>query len=213
VAPSGLVPSAGGRPEPAAALTTDRTDIPEDTMPSSRREPAEPAAVERFRPGGVLHAVASGLLELALALVLLGLSQLAGEANGDVAASLVAAAVLWAVLGVYSLATGALRARVWEAELDDEAVVLHGAAGMRRWRYAELSAVEIGGGRTRLVTRDGRTRRVRGVRGGEQGRRFRARVLARATTAARGPAGADRLPGAGPDGGGGHGPGEPAPGT
>jgi len=154
-------------------------------MPPSRPVIRDAAQDEWFRPGGVVHAAASGLLEAALALALLGCSQLAGDANPGVAASLLAAAVLWAVLGVYSLAVGALRARVWEARLDRDGVVVRGLTGSRRWRYEELSAVEIGGGRTRLVARDGRVRRVRGVRGAAQGRRFRARVLERATAAAR----------------------------
>jgi len=164
--------------------------------------------------------VASGLLEAALALVLFGCSQLAGDANPGVAASLAAAALLWAALSVYSLAVAALRARVWEAQLDRDGVVARGLTGTRRWRYDELSAVEIGGGRTRLVARDGRTRRVRGVRGAGQGGRFRGRVLERATEAAGrgsapaappGPdgapdrAGTGRLPGGGADGGGGDG--------
>jgi len=183
-------------------------------MPPSRPPARDTAEVERFRPGGVVHALASGLLEAALALVLFGCSQLAGDANPGLAASLVVAAVLWAALSLYSLAVGALRARVWGATLDGDGVVVRGLAGARRWRYEELSAVEIGGGRTRLVARDGRTRRVRGVRGPGQGRRFRARVLDRATQAARrgsapaapGPAGAGRLPGGGPDGAGGPAP-------
>jgi hypothetical protein len=178
--------------------------------------------VERFRPGGVAHAVASGLLEAALALLLLGLAQLAGDADPGVAATLVAAALLWLVLGAYSLAVGTLRARVWEVWLDAHGVAVRGLFGTRRWRYDELSAVEVGGGRARLVARNGHTRRVRGVRGAEQGRRFRARVLARATEAAGaapavardagagpdgvpGTAGTGRLPAGGPDGGGGSG--------
>jgi hypothetical protein len=141
--------------------------------------------VERFQPGGVLHALSSGLLEAALASVLLGLS-LEAEREGA-AASLAAAAVLWAVLALYSLAVAGLRARVWAAELDRDGVVLRRLGEVRRWRYDELSAVEIGRGRTRLVDRDGRAHRVRGVRGTGQARRFRARVLARATAAAGGP--------------------------
>ena len=91
--------------------------------------------------------------------------------------------LLWAVLAVYSLAVALLRARVYAAELDDEAVVLHGPGGARRYRYDELSAVQVSRGRTRLVARDGRVRKVRGVRGAAQGNRFRARVLARAKAA------------------------------
>ena len=75
------------------------------------------------------------------------------------------------------------RARVLAAELDDEAVVLHGLGGARRYRYEELSAVEVSGRRTRLVARDGSVRMVRGVRGAARGNRFRARVLARAKAA------------------------------
>jgi hypothetical protein len=176
-------------------------------MPASRRPDRGPSGAERFRPGGVLHAVVSGLSEAALALVLLGCSQLAGDGNPGVAAALSAAAALWAVLAGYSLATGALRARVWEAAVDGEGVVVRGLAGARRWRFDELSAVEVGGGRTRLVARDGRTRRVRAVRGVEQGRRFRASVLARASEAVRpapgrpgpAPASPGRLPAGAPD--------------
>jgi hypothetical protein len=157
--------------------------------PTEGRQAADPAPghqVETFRPGGVTHALISGLLEAALASVLLGLSLRAGGREGT-AASLAAAALLWAVLAVYSLAVAALRARVWAAELDDDGVVLHRLGGRRRWRYGQLSAVEIGRGRTRLVDRDARAHRVRAVRGAAQAHRFRARVLARATTAA-GPA-------------------------
>jgi hypothetical protein len=140
---------------------------------------------ERFRPGGVLHALASGLLELALAAVLLGVSLLLQDSSGGITTALAVAALLWAVLAVYSLLTALLRARVLAAELDEEAVVLHGIGGTRRYRYGDLSAVEVSRGRTRLVRRDGRSHSVRGVRGLEQGNRFRARVLARATEAAR----------------------------
>ncbi len=146
----------------------------------SRRAPA-PAVTERFQPGGVLHALVSGLLELALAAVLLAVSLLVGDSSGAAATSLAAAAALWAVLGVYSLVTALLRARVHAAELEDEAVVLHGLGGSRRLRYDELSAVEVSRNRTRLVARSGRGYAVRGVRGRAQGNRFRTRVLARAT--------------------------------
>ncbi len=156
-----------------------------------RQEAAGAAVTERFKPGGVLHALVSGLLELALAAVLLAGSLLAGDGNAGVATSLEVAAVLWAVLGLYGLVTALLRARVLEAELDEEAVVLHGISGARRFRYDELSAVEVSRGRTRLVGRDGRLHTVRGVRGPAQGNRFRARVLARATEAAE-RAGVDR---------------------
>jgi hypothetical protein len=145
---------------------------------------------ERFQPGGVTHALVSGLLEAALASVLLGCSLLAADSSPGAATSLSVAALLWAVLAVYSLAVALLRARVFAAELDGEAVVLHGLGGQHRYRYGELSAVEVSRGRTRLVARDGRVRKVRGVRGAAQGNRFRARVLARATEAA---VGADRL--------------------
>jgi hypothetical protein len=154
---------------------------------------------ERFRPGGVTHALVSGLVEAALALLLLGGSLLAADRSAGAATSLAVASLLWAVLAAYSLAVALLRARVFAAELDDEAVVLHGLGGASRHPYQELSAVEVSRGRTRLVARDGRVRAVRGVRGAVQGNRFRARVLARATEAAEGsgpsPPGAARLPG------------------
>jgi len=139
---------------------------------------------ERFQPGGATHALVSGLLEAALATVLLGGSLLAAGSSSGAAASLAAASLLWAVLAVYSLVVAWLRARVLAAELDDEAVVLHGPGGARRFRYEELSAVEVSGRRTRLLARDGRVVVVRGVRGAAQGNRFRARVLARARAAA-----------------------------
>jgi hypothetical protein len=145
---------------------------------------------ERFQPGGVTHALVSGLVELALASALLAGSQLAAGSSSGAAASLSAASLLWAILGVASLAVAWLRARVLAAELDDEAVTLHGVGGSRRYRYEELSAVEVSRRRTRLVARDGTARVVRGVRGAAQGNRFRARVLARARTAA----GVDSLP-------------------
>jgi hypothetical protein len=135
---------------------------------------------ERFQPGGVTHALVSGLVELALASALLAGAQLAADSSSGAAASLSAASLLWAVLGVVSLAVAWLRARVLAAELDDEAVTLHGPGGTSRYRYEELSAVEVSRRRTRLVARDGRVRVVRGVRGAAQGNRFRARVLARA---------------------------------
>jgi hypothetical protein len=138
---------------------------------------------ERFQPGGVTHALVSGLLELALASALLAGSQAVSSSSEGAAASLSAASLLWAVLAVVSLAVAWLRARVLAAELDDEAVMLHGLGGTRRYRYADLSAVEVSGRRTRLVARDGTTRVVRGVRGPAQGNRFRARVLARAKAA------------------------------
>ncbi|HEX9342814.1 MAG TPA: hypothetical protein VF995_04265 [Actinomycetota bacterium] len=156
-------------------------------MPEPEMKAAEAAApaVERFQPGGVAQALVGGLLELALAAILLAASLEAGRRSQSAAAtSLAVAAALWAALSLFSLATSALRAKVLAAELDDEAVVLHGLGGARRYRYDELSAVEVSRARTRLVARDGRTRPVRGVRGASQGRRFRTRVLARATEAA-----------------------------
>jgi hypothetical protein len=138
---------------------------------------------ERFQPGGVLHALVSGLIELALAAVLLAGSLLAGDSSDTAATFLAAAAALWAVLGLWSLLTALLRARVHAAELDAEAVVLHGIGGARRLRYDELSAVEVSRSRTRVVARNGQAYTVRGVRGRAQGNRFRARVLARATEA------------------------------
>jgi hypothetical protein len=138
---------------------------------------------ERFQPGGVTHALVSGLLELALASALLAGSQAISSSSEAAAASLSVASLLWAVLAVVSLVVAWLRARVLAAELDDEAVVLHGLGGARRYRYADLSAVEVSGRRTRLVARDGTTRVVRGVRGPAQGNRFRARVLANAKAA------------------------------
>jgi hypothetical protein len=138
---------------------------------------------ERFQPGGVTHALVSGLVELALASALLAGSLLASESSPGAAASLSAASLLWAVLGLVSLAVAWLRARVLAAELDDEAVVLHGLGRHRRSRSDQLAAVEVSGRRTRLVARDGTARVVRGVRGAAQGNRFRARVLARAKAA------------------------------
>jgi hypothetical protein len=136
---------------------------------------------ERFQPGGVTHALVSGLVQAALAAALLAGSLLAADTSPGAAASLAAASLLWAILAVVSLVAAWLRARVLAAELEDQAVVLHGPAGARRYRYDELAAVEVSGRRTRLVARDGRARVVRGVRGAAQGNRFRARVLARAT--------------------------------
>jgi hypothetical protein len=138
---------------------------------------------ERFQPGGVTHALVSGLVEMALASALLAGSLLASESSPGAAASLSVASLLWAVLAVVSLAVAWLRARVLAAELDDEGVVLHGLGRAHRYRYDELSAVEVSGRRTRLVARDGAARVVRGVRGAAQGNRFRTRVLARATAA------------------------------
>ena len=84
---------------------------------------------ERFQPGGVTHALVSGLLELALASALLAGSLAVSESSQGAAASLAVASLLWAVLAVVSLAVAWLRARVLAAELDDEAVVLHGLGG------------------------------------------------------------------------------------
>ena len=138
---------------------------------------------ERFQPGGVTHALVSGLVELALASALLAGSLAVSESSPGAATSLSVASLVWAVLAVVSLVVAWLRARVLAAELDDEAVTLHGLGGARRYRYDELSAVEVSGRRTRLVARDGGARVVRGVRGPAQGNRFRARVLARAKAA------------------------------
>jgi hypothetical protein len=134
---------------------------------------------ERFRPGGVLHATLSGLIELALASVCLGVALELGERSAQAETSLIVAAVLWTVLAIWSLTTAARRALTDEAVLDADGVTLADLRGRHRLAWDELS-----GGRTRLVTRDGRRRRVRGVRGAAQGRRFRARVLARAEAAA-----------------------------
>jgi hypothetical protein len=156
---------------------------------------------ERFQPGGVTHALVSGLVEAALAAALFGGSLLASGSSPGAAASLSVAGLLWAVLAAFSLVVAWLRSRVLAAELDDEAVVLHGLGGARRYRYDELSAVEISRRRTRLVARDGRVKVVRGVRGTAQGNRFRARVLARAKAAARSIGGpTDSLPAGSPTG-------------
>jgi hypothetical protein len=152
---------------------------------------------ERFEPGGVLQALVSGLIELALAAVFLAVSLLFADSNQPVANSFAAAAALWAVLAVYSLVLSLLRARVLAAELDDHAVVLHGIRGARRFTYDQLSAVEVSRNRTRLVARTGRGYTVRGVRGRAQGNRFRTRVLARATEAVRRRQGAKAAPEAG----------------
>jgi hypothetical protein len=131
---------------------------------------------ERFRPGGVLHATLSGLIELALASVCLGVALELGERSAQAETSLIVAAVLWTVLAIWSLTTAARRALTDEAVLDADGVTLADLRGRHRLTWDELSAVELSGGRTRLVTRDGR--------GAAQGRRFRARVLARAEAAA-----------------------------
>ena len=67
---------------------------------------------ERFQPGGVTHALVSGLLELALAAALLAGSLAVSESSQGAAASLSVASLLWAVLAVVSLAAAWLRARV-----------------------------------------------------------------------------------------------------
>ena len=90
---------------------------------------------ERFQPGGVTHALVSGLVELALAAALLAWSLVVSESSPEAATSLSVAALIWAVLAVVSLAVAWLRARVLAAELDDEAVVLHGLGRTRRYRY------------------------------------------------------------------------------
>ena len=155
---------------------------------------------ERFRPGGVLHATLSGLIELALASVCLGVALELGERSAQAETSLIVAAVLWTVLAIWSLTTAARRALTDEAVLDADGVTLADLRGRHRLTWDELSAVELSGGRTRLVTRDGRRRRVRGVRGAAQGRRFRARVLARAEAAAASTTdAASTANGAGPD--------------
>jgi hypothetical protein len=166
---------------------------PAALVPPARTAAAR-AVTERFRPGGVLQALVSGLIELALAAVFLAVSLLFADSNQPVANSFAAAAALWAVLAVYSLVLSLLRARVLAAELDDQAVVLHGIRGARRLTYDQLSAVEVSRNRTRLVARTGRGYTVRGVRGRAQGNRFRVRVLARATEAVRRRQGATAAP-------------------
>jgi hypothetical protein len=165
-------------------------------MTEEAQEPQELPEVERFRPGGVMHALVSGLVELALASVCLGLALELGERSDQAQTSLLVAALLWLALAVVSLAVAGLRARVDEAELDAGGVTLAGPRGRRHLAWDELSAVEVSRAGARLVLRDGRKRRVRGVRGAAQARRFRERVLARATAASG--AGPDTLP----DGGG-----------
>ena len=166
---------------------------PAALVPPARAAAAR-AVTERFQPGGVLQALVSGLIELALAAVFLAVSLLFADSNQPVANSFAAAAALWAVLAVYSLVLSLLRARVLAAELDDQAVVLRGIRGARRLTYDQLSAVEVSRNRTRLVARTGRGYTVRGVRGRAQGNRFRARVLARATEAVRRRQGATAAP-------------------
>lgn len=154
-------------------------DVPEPDVP----EPDVPR-MEHFRPGGVPHALVSGLVEIALASAALGVALEVGADQEGVAASLTAAAALWSVLALYSLGLAAVRAWVFEATLDAAAVTLRGVFGTKRLAYGDISAVEIRGSRTRLVGRDNRPHAVRGVRGRPQGERFRARVLARASAAA-----------------------------
>ncbi|HKE99308.1 MAG TPA: hypothetical protein VKG45_10310 [Actinomycetes bacterium] len=162
---------------------------------AAARPAGDPPAVERFQPGGVLHALVSGLLGLALASLLLGAGLAAGERSREAGSSLLAAALLWAVLALWSLAQSVLRARMLVAELDAGGVTVRGVAGSRRHRYQELSAVRLARGRVRLVTRSGRVVHVRAVRGVAQGRRFRERLLSRAAAAAG--SGPDRLAGNG----------------
>jgi hypothetical protein len=169
---------------------------PAALVPPARAAAAR-AVTERFQPGGVLQALVSGLIELALAAVFLAVSLEFADSNQPVANSFAAAAALWAVLAVYSLVLSLLRARVLAAELDDQAVVLHGIRGARRLTYDQLSAVEVSRNRTRLVARTGRGYTVRGVRGRAQGNRFRTRVLARATEAVQRRQGAKAVPEAG----------------
>jgi hypothetical protein len=168
-------------------------------LASPARATAAAYVTERFQPGGVIQALVSGLIELALAAVFLAVSLLFSDSNQPVANSFAAAAALWAVMAVYSLVLSLLRARVLAAELDDQGVVLHGVGGARRLTYDQLSAVEVSRNRTRLVARSGRGYTVRGVRGRAQGNRFRTRVLARATEAVRRRQGDKSGPGAGAD--------------
>jgi hypothetical protein len=158
---------------------------PDPPAPEPDQESRADQGTERFRPGGGTHALVSCLLELAVASLALGVAGELDARNDDVAASLTALAVLWGALALYSLALAALRTWVFEATLDDDAVTLRGALGARRHRYHDLSAVEIRRTHTRLVARDNRAFRVRGVRGRAQGERFRARVLDRAHSAAQ----------------------------
>ena len=81
---------------------------------------------ERFQPGGVTHALVSGLVELAWRPCWPAPWRCRVEPG---AASLSVASLLWAVLAVVSLLVAWLRARVLAAELDDEAVTLHGLGG------------------------------------------------------------------------------------
>ena len=142
------------------------------------------AEVEVFRPGRVVHTLLAGLLELALASVCLGLAIEAGRRSQGAQTSLAAAALLWLVLGLRDLGRALLRATVARAELGPDGVSVHGLLGTRAWRWDELSAVEVGKRRTRLVTRDGRAHRVYALSGPAQGARFKARVMARAGAAA-----------------------------
>ena len=146
---------------------------------------------ERFQPGGVTHALVSGLVELALASALLAGSLAVSESSPGAATSLAVASLLWAVLASSACSWPGYGRRCLAAELDDEAVTLHGLGGARRYRYDELSAVEVSGRRTRLVARDGGVGPVAGSAARQSGR-FRARVLARAKAAAR--MAADTLP-------------------
>src|SRR4030095_5234626 len=82
-----------------------------------------PDMTERVQPRGVTHALGSRRAELALASALLAGSLAASESSPGAAASLAAASLLWAVLGVVSLALALLPARVFAAGLDGGAVM------------------------------------------------------------------------------------------
>src|SRR4051794_21109932 len=141
-------------PAQAAAPVAEPSGTPV-TEPSAAGA-AGGSGIERFRPGGVLHAGLSGLVELALTSVCLGVALEAGQRSAQAETSLLAAAVLWAGLALWSFATAARRAMADEATLDDGGATLTGLHGRSRLTWDELSAVELSGGRTRLVTRDGR---------------------------------------------------------
>jgi hypothetical protein len=166
--------------------------LPAERAGRPASEAAEAGATQAFRPGHAVHAFVTGLLELALASVCLGAAlELAGR-SAAAQTSLLAAAVLWLALAMRDLARSWLRTSVYSAELDADGVTVRGLGGPRRWRWDQLSGVEVTKGATMLVTTDGARHRVRAVRGQAQGARFRAAVLARA--AARGPGGPGSLP-------------------
>ena len=96
---------------------------------------------ERFQPGGVTHALVSGLVELALATALLAWSLVVSESSPEAATSLSVAALIWALLAVVSLAVAWLRARVLAAELDHEAVAMASAAPSRSATVRSRAAV------------------------------------------------------------------------